>query len=148
MHELSTLLERFKTLGAHESLDLAFDWISSQSSPTELGALAEWALDRALEDVESDRYGIWHMVAGAAKLRIAQLRGGASLSPELLISGLGALQDRIDDGLSPSRGLGEFGELIGATELSEYLDMRLRTEPDDTVFFWTSGACAFQSRRT
>jgi hypothetical protein len=93
------------------------------------------------------------MRAGAAGARAAHTAGGgdqiaspAGTADEVaLLVALHALQDRLDAGAKAGPLLDEFARLgarlLGARSLPS-IDMRVRTDPDDTVFYWTSGVVA------
>jgi len=150
-------IERLKQISeknsGHEFLDQALAWVRSEAAIEQLRAVAVWADAAALARPESARYGLLRMLAGAAAARAARDESGAERSRSVagaadeaaLLDALHALQDRLDAGAKAGPLLDEFARLgarlLGARSLPS-IDMRVRTDPDDTVFYWTSGVVA------
>lgn len=130
-------------------LDAALAGVRASSSSDELREVARWALERAQQREQAASYGLLQMLAGAAvaRARVLATPVEAAADESALLGALTALQDQLDAGLDRTLGLDEFA-LLGAqlltTELPRYFDMRLRSDPDDTVFYWASGVMALK----
>jgi len=146
------LASQLDALPAEELLSRALETVAAQDQTVPLRALATWALAQAARYQEDQRYGVLHMVAGAATARAMQIEAPPADegSEAGVVAALNDLQQHIDAGQGTEAALTDFAALgawLLAHASSRYLDMKVRTDPDDTVFFWTSGVMALRQRQ-
>jgi len=141
-----------RELGARSDerfLDAALTAVRSSARSDELRQVASWALAGAMQRDQETSYGLLQMLAGAAMARARLLAApvATAVDESALLAALTGLQDRLDAGLERTRALDEFallGAQLLASALPRYFDMRLRSDPDDTVFYWASGVLALK----
>lgn len=99
--------------------------------------------ERAHKDEE--RGAAARMGLGASLARRAQLRGDAAGgSVDDVVAALNALAAEPDEEAREAR-FAPLGAYLLARDVPAYVDMRVTTDPDDTVFSWTSGAMALRT---
>ena len=149
MDLLIQLQQEFDVRPGQDFLDHALATVKTSGHGSTLREVAGWALSSAGQRGADESYGLLQMLAGAASARARLLAEPVEPVTDegTLLGALCALQDRLDAGLDRRRALDDFA-LLGAqllvTPLPRYFDMRLRTDPDDTVFYWASGAMALK----
>lgn len=146
--ELSDLLAS----GPAEALiEAGLRLIADVDDPAGLRELAGWAMAASPPFEEDQRWGALHMLAGAAAARAAALATppAAEGSEAGLLAACNDLQAELDAGLARAQALDAFAALgawLLAHARSRYLDMKVRTDDDDTVFFWVSGVMALREQ--
>jgi hypothetical protein len=144
---LAELRDAVDALAAEAVFERGLAAVAAELDPGALTDFAAWALEKARALGLDQRYGVLLMLAAAATAKASGAGAIAPVDERTLLARLNAIQAAIIDGQQPPAALAAFaplGNVLLFGDCDPFLDMKVDTTHDDTVFFFASGVLALR----